>query len=51
LLFSKLENVEGVNAFTENQVIDYSNNLTIINGANGSGKSGYLSVHPQLNSS
>jgi energy-coupling factor transporter ATP-binding protein EcfA2 len=42
LLFSKLENVEGVNALTENQVIDFSNNLTIIFGANGSGKSGYV---------
>ena len=42
LLFSKLENVEGVNALTENQVIDFSPNLTIIYGANGSGKSGYV---------
>lgn len=42
LLFSKLENVEGVNALTENQVIDFSPNLTIIYGANGSGKSSYV---------
>ncbi|MEP7319596.1 MAG: AAA family ATPase, partial [Panacibacter sp.] len=42
LLFSKLENVEGVNALTENQVIDFSPHLTIIYGANGSGKSGYI---------
>lgn len=42
LLFSKLENVEGVNALTENQVIDFSPNLTIIYGVNGSGKSGYV---------
>ncbi|MCE5205763.1 MAG: hypothetical protein LLF80_06640 [Porphyromonadaceae bacterium] len=42
LLFSKLENVEGVNALTENQLIDFSPNLTIIYGANGSGKSGYV---------
>ncbi len=42
LLFNKLENVEGVNALTENQVIDFSPNLTIIYGANGSGKSGYV---------
>lgn len=41
LLFTKLENVEGVNALTENQTIDFSANLTIIYGANGSGKSGY----------
>lgn len=42
LIFSKLENVEGVNALTENQVIEFSSNLTIIYGANGSGKSGYI---------
>lgn len=42
LLFSKLESVEGVNALTEDQVIDFSPNLTIIYGANGSGKSGYV---------
>ncbi|PGH41655.1 MAG: hypothetical protein CRN43_00540 [Candidatus Nephrothrix sp. EaCA] len=42
LLFSKLENVEGVNALTENQTIKFSPNLTIIYGANGSGKSGYV---------
>ncbi len=42
LLLSKLENVEGVNALTENQTIDFSPNLTIIYGANGSGKSGYV---------
>lgn len=42
LLLTKLENVEGVNALTENQIIDFSYNLTIIYGANGSGKSGYV---------
>lgn len=42
LLFNKLENIEGVNALSENQVIDFSPNLTIIYGANGSGKSGYV---------
>lgn len=42
LLLSKLENVEGVNALTENQTIEFSQNLTIIYGANGSGKSGYV---------
>lgn len=41
LLLTKLENVEGVNALTENQTIDFSSNLTIIYGANGSGKTGY----------
>jgi energy-coupling factor transporter ATP-binding protein EcfA2 len=42
LLLSKLENVEGVNALTENQTIEFSPNLTIVYGANGSGKSGYV---------
>ena len=42
LLFSKLENIEGVNALSENQTIEFSPNLTIIYGANGSGKSGYV---------
>lgn len=42
LLLSKLENVEGVNALIENQTIEFSPNLTIIYGANGSGKSGYI---------
>jgi len=42
LLFSKLDNVEGVNALIENQLIDFGPNLTIIYGANGSGKSGYV---------
>lgn len=42
LLFRKLENVEGVNALTENQIIEFSPNLTVIYGANGSGKSGYV---------
>ncbi|WP_016989405.1 AAA family ATPase [Flavobacterium sp. ACAM 123] len=42
MLFNKLENIEGVNALSENQVIDFSPNLTIIYGANGSGKSGYV---------
>lgn len=41
LLLRKLESVEGVNALIENQTIDFSPNLTIIYGANGSGKSGY----------
>lgn len=42
LLLIKLENVEGVNALVENQTIEFSPNLTIIYGANGSGKSGYI---------
>jgi len=42
LIFTKLENVEGVNALLENQVIDFSPSLTVIYGVNGSGKSGYV---------
>lgn len=42
LYFVKLENVKGVNALTENQVIEFSDNLTIIYGTNGSGKTGYV---------
>ena len=42
LLFTKLENVEGVNALLENQTIDFSPNITIIYGSTGSGKSGYV---------
>ena len=42
LLLTKLEKVEGVNALAENQTIEFSPNLTIIYGANGSGKSGYV---------
>jgi energy-coupling factor transporter ATP-binding protein EcfA2 len=42
LHFTKLEDVEGVNALTGNQIIEFSPNLTIIYGTNGSGKSGYV---------
>lgn len=42
LRFAKLENIEGVNALTENQKIEFNPNLTLIYGANGSGKSGYV---------
>ena len=41
LMLSKFENVEGVNALLEGQSIEFSPNLTIIYGSNGSGKSGY----------
>ena len=40
LQLSKLENVEGVNALSENQIIEFSPNMSIIYGATGSGKSG-----------
>jgi ABC-type Mn2+/Zn2+ transport system ATPase subunit len=42
LSFNSLTNVEGVNALTENQTIELTPNLTIIFGANGAGKSGYV---------
>lgn len=42
LLLTKLAEVEGVNALTENQIIEFSPKLTIIYGANGSGKTGYV---------
>jgi len=42
LSFLSLTNVEGVNALTENQTIELTPNLTIIYGANGAGKSGYV---------
>ena len=42
LHLSKLEAIEGVNALVENQIIEFSPNLTIIYGINGSGKSGYV---------
>lgn len=42
LLLKKLTEVEGVNALTENQIIEFSPKLTILYGANGSGKTGYV---------
>lgn len=42
LTFDYLANVEGVNALNENQTIELTPKLTIIYGANGAGKSGYV---------
>lgn len=42
LLLHSISNVEGVNALAENQIIELTKNLTIIYGANGAGKSGYV---------
>jgi energy-coupling factor transporter ATP-binding protein EcfA2 len=47
LVLTKIENVEGVNALTENQTLEFSQKLTIIYGANGSGKSGYVRLLKQ----
>ncbi|MFV8327301.1 AAA family ATPase [Flavobacterium sp. ZS1P14] len=42
LVLKELKNVEGVNALIEGQIIEFSQFLTIIYGANGSGKSSYI---------
>jgi energy-coupling factor transporter ATP-binding protein EcfA2 len=47
LLLNSLCGVEGVNALVEKQTIEFSPNLTIIYGANGSGKSGYIRLLKQ----
>ena len=41
LLLSKLQGLEGVNALAENQIIEFSPNMTIVYGGTGAGKSGY----------
>jgi hypothetical protein len=48
LCLTKLENVESVNALEENQVIEFNPHLTIIYGANGSGKSGYVRLFKKV---
>lgn len=40
--FIALRDIEGVNALTGKQKIEFTPNLTVIYGANGSGKSGYV---------
>lgn len=47
LFLNSLANVEGVNALVEEQRIEFSPNLTIIYGVNGSGKSGYIRLLKQ----
>lgn len=42
LKFTNLEDVKGVNALIEDQIIKFGPNLTILFGSNGSGKSGYV---------
>lgn len=41
LILTRLHNIKGVNALVENQKIDFCPQVTIIYGANGSGKTGY----------
>ncbi|GHT04161.1 hypothetical protein AGMMS5026_10200 [Endomicrobiia bacterium] len=48
LYLTKLEQVEGVNALEENQIIEFNPHLTIIYGANGSGKSGYVRLFKKV---
>lgn len=48
LCLLKIENVTGVNALIENQTIEFSPNLTIIYGMNGSGKSGYVRLFKKV---
>lgn len=42
IIFNSLSNIQGVNALAENQFIELTENLTIIYGSNGAGKSGYV---------
>jgi energy-coupling factor transporter ATP-binding protein EcfA2 len=42
LQFTHLEDVKGVNALSEDQIIKFGPKLTILFGSNGSGKSGYV---------
>ncbi len=48
LVFTKLEDVEGVNALAKNQTLEFHPNLTIIYGVNGSGKSGYIRLFKKV---
>jgi ABC-type transport system involved in cytochrome c biogenesis ATPase subunit len=48
LFLFKLGNIKGVNALIENQTINFSPNLTIIYGTNGSGKSGYVRLFKKV---
>lgn len=42
LILKNIENVEGVNALSEKQKLEFNDKLTIVYGNNGSGKSGYV---------
>lgn len=44
IVLTKLVHKEGVNALTENQIIKFHDDVTIINGLNGAGKSGYFKI-------
>ena len=42
LVLTKIKNVEGVNALVEGQTITFGPAVTVVYGANGSGKTGYI---------
>ena len=42
LILKEIKNIEGVNALAKRQSIELSPNVTIVYGANGSGKTGYI---------
>lgn len=46
--FEKLENIEGVNALSEGQQVLFDDRFTLIFGANGAGKSGYVRLLKQV---
>lgn len=48
VIFEKLENLEGVNALCEGQQLTFDNNLTMVFGGNGAGKSGYVRLLKQV---
>ncbi|MFQ1684716.1 AAA family ATPase [Aeromonas veronii] len=48
LKLNSLKDVDGVNALSESQTIEFGPNLTIIYGENGSGKSGYVRLLKQV---
>lgn len=44
ILFKTLKHISGVNALSENQTIKFSQDVTVLYGLNGSGKSGYFRI-------
>jgi len=44
IFLNKLEHLSGVNALSPNQTIKFSDNITILFGLNGAGKSSYFKV-------
>jgi energy-coupling factor transporter ATP-binding protein EcfA2 len=48
LKFKELRDTEGINALAEKQIIQFGDNLTIVYGTNGAGKSGYVRLLKKL---